>query len=106
MHAATSTLNARPDASIPMALGRVIGAYLAEARYESIRMLRAPGFSIPFLVLPVPAEAMWNWSMKSREASGPGAETRRHDHPHKHDHSKHYSPAPLAKLRPVHRSTA
>jgi ABC-2 type transport system permease protein len=54
MHAATYTSNARPDASIAMPLGRVVGAYLAEARYEAIRMLRSPGFSIPFLVLPVP----------------------------------------------------
>lgn len=54
MHAATVTANARPDAGSSMALGRVVGAYLAEARYESTRMLRAPGFSIPFLVLPVP----------------------------------------------------
>jgi ABC-2 type transport system permease protein len=54
MHAATSTSIARPDGSLPMALGRVVGAYFAEARYEAIRMLRSPGFSIPFLVLPVP----------------------------------------------------
>jgi ABC-2 type transport system permease protein len=54
MHAVTSTLNARPDAGTAMPLGRVVGAYLAETRYESIRMLRSPGFSIPFLVLPVP----------------------------------------------------
>ncbi|HEX4963069.1 MAG TPA: ABC transporter permease [Thermoanaerobaculia bacterium] len=33
--------------------GRLWRAYLAEARYESLRMLRAPGFSIPFLGLPV-----------------------------------------------------
>jgi len=38
----------------PMPLGRVIRAYASEIRYESLRMLRTPGFSIPFLVLPVP----------------------------------------------------
>lgn len=32
---------------------RLLGAYLAEAKYECIRMLRAPGFAIPFLGLPV-----------------------------------------------------
>lgn len=36
-----------------MPLGRVIRAYLVEAKYESLRMLRAPGFVIPFLGLPV-----------------------------------------------------
>jgi len=29
-----------------------------------------------FLVLPIPAEAMWNWSMKSRVAATDGAERR------------------------------
>jgi len=37
-----------------MPIRRVLLAYLNEAKYESLRMLRAPGFSIPFLVLPVP----------------------------------------------------
>jgi ABC-2 type transport system permease protein len=32
---------------------RVLQAYFAEARYEAVRMLRAPAFAIPFLVLPV-----------------------------------------------------
>jgi len=38
----------------PMPMRRVLGAYLNEVKYESLRMLRSPGFSIPFLVLPVP----------------------------------------------------
>lgn len=57
-----------------------------------------------FLVLPVPAEAMWNWSMKSRQAPQATPEARRHD-AHRHDHSKHaktHSPAPIARLRSVH----
>jgi len=36
----------------PMPMGRVLAIYLAEAKYESLRMLRTPAFSIPFLVLP------------------------------------------------------
>ena len=36
-----------------MPASRVLLAYLAEARYESMRMLRAPAFAVPFLVLPV-----------------------------------------------------
>lgn len=37
-----------------MPIGRVVRAYASEMKYESMRMLRTPGFSIPFLVLPVP----------------------------------------------------
>ena len=60
-----------------------------------------------FLVLPVPAEAMWNWSMKSREtAKGAHQSLRdgghRHDGPHRHDHPTIHSPAPIASLRSVH----
>jgi ABC-2 type transport system permease protein len=38
----------------PMPIARVLRAYASEIRYETMRMLRTPGFSIPFLVLPVP----------------------------------------------------
>jgi ABC-2 type transport system permease protein len=54
MHAAASTFDARDGARMAMPFGRVLGAYLTEARYEAVRMLRSPGFSIPFLALPVP----------------------------------------------------
>jgi ABC-2 type transport system permease protein len=33
--------------------GRLLRAYLAEAKYESLRMLRSPAFGVPFLGLPV-----------------------------------------------------
>jgi len=36
-----------------MPLSRVFGAYLAEARFETKRHLRAPAFAMPFLVIPV-----------------------------------------------------
>jgi len=32
---------------------RVAGAYFTEAKYESLRMLRAPAFAAPFLLIPV-----------------------------------------------------
>jgi ABC-2 type transport system permease protein len=35
-----------------MPISRVVGAYLTEAKYETIKMLRSPGFAIPFLCLP------------------------------------------------------
>jgi len=37
----------------PMPLGRVIGAYLSDARYESLRLLRTPAFSVPILAMPI-----------------------------------------------------
>jgi ABC-2 type transport system permease protein len=38
--------------SFTMSNSRLLGAYFTEARFESLRMLRVLGFSIPFLVLP------------------------------------------------------
>jgi ABC-2 type transport system permease protein len=40
-----------PDTTMPA--GRLRRAYLIEAKYECVRMLRAPAFAIPFLGLPV-----------------------------------------------------
>lgn len=39
--------------SATMPPGRVLRAYALEAKYESLRMLRAPAFAVPFLLLPV-----------------------------------------------------
>jgi ABC-2 type transport system permease protein len=36
-----------------MTTGRVLRAYITESKYESLRMLRAPAFAGPFLLLPV-----------------------------------------------------
>ena len=36
-----------------MPLRRVFGAYLAEARFETLRHLKAPAFALPFLIIPV-----------------------------------------------------
>ena len=44
-----------------------------------------------FLVLPVPAEAMWNWSLRAREkGQGIGPKPLPHHHA---DHSRPYAPA-------------
>jgi ABC-2 type transport system permease protein len=56
MNATTSStleLGAERAQSSDLPKGRLLRAYLAEARYESVRMLRAPGFAIPFLGMPV-----------------------------------------------------
>lgn len=39
--------------SEPMPRNRIWRAYLTEAKYESIRMLRAPSFGVPLIALPV-----------------------------------------------------
>jgi ABC-2 type transport system permease protein len=39
--------------STVMPAGRLLHSYLIEAKYECVRMLRAPAFAIPFLGLPV-----------------------------------------------------
>ena len=36
-----------------MPAGRLVRAYITEAKYETVRMLRTPAFAIPFLGLPV-----------------------------------------------------
>jgi ABC-2 type transport system permease protein len=41
------------DPVVPMSNGRLLRAYLTEAKYECIRMLRSPAFAGPFLGLPV-----------------------------------------------------
>jgi ABC-2 type transport system permease protein len=52
MSAASVTLDAALRGPEPMSRRRLLGAYVAEARYETIRMLRTPAFAIPFLGLP------------------------------------------------------
>ncbi len=43
----------------PMGLGRILRAYLNEARYEFLQALRAPAFAFPFLLLPAPLYAFF-----------------------------------------------
>jgi len=49
----TTTLSVELIGSTSMSGGRLLGAYLAEAKYECIRALRTPAFAIPFLLLPI-----------------------------------------------------
>jgi putative photosynthetic complex assembly protein 2 len=50
-----------------------------------------------FLMLPVPAEAMWNWSLRSRD--GPPLAAASPILPHHHEPTRSYA---AAGLRPVH----
>ena len=43
----------RPAEREPLPLGRVLRAYLMEAKFETLGALRTPGFALPFLVVPV-----------------------------------------------------
>ncbi|HEX4807569.1 MAG TPA: ABC transporter permease [Bryobacteraceae bacterium] len=51
--ALTDMETSAPAPNVTMPLRRVLRAYAIEAKYESLRMLRAPGFAGPFLLLPV-----------------------------------------------------
>ncbi len=48
----TSLLSSEPVRS-ELPARRLVRAYLTEARYETVRMLRAPGFALPFLGMPI-----------------------------------------------------
>jgi ABC-2 type transport system permease protein len=39
---------------VSMPSGRLVGAYLADLKFELVRMLRTPGMTLPFLLMPVP----------------------------------------------------
>jgi ABC-2 type transport system permease protein len=47
-------MNVDLGAGTVMPVSRILRAYANEVKYESLRMLRAPGFTLPFLALPVP----------------------------------------------------
>ncbi len=53
MSAASAAVPIEMPNTATMPRSRLAGAYLAEARYETVRMLRTPSFAIPFLGLPV-----------------------------------------------------
>ncbi len=47
-------MNALAPTGIPnMSFGRLLGAYLSDAKFESLRLLRTPAFSIPILAMPI-----------------------------------------------------
>jgi len=51
---APSVTPAVPAPMVPaMPLGRIVRAYLSDARYESIRLFRTPAFSVPILAMPI-----------------------------------------------------
>jgi ABC-2 type transport system permease protein len=49
-----NTVAIAPAGALDMPFARVLRAYLTDAKFEALRMLRAPAFAIPFLLIPVP----------------------------------------------------
>ncbi|HEX3363438.1 ABC transporter permease [Phenylobacterium sp.] len=41
------------DLGPKMTVARIIGAYLSDAKYESLRLLRTPAFAMPILAMPI-----------------------------------------------------
>ena len=41
------------DAAPKMSFARLLGAYLSDAKYESLRLLRTPAFAVPILAMPI-----------------------------------------------------
>ncbi|HEY8549592.1 MAG TPA: ABC transporter permease [Vicinamibacterales bacterium] len=67
----TSIGNTAPALTMP--LGRVFRAYVTDVKCEALRMLRAPAFAIPFLLLPVPIYLFFGVMLPSGEiAKNPG----------------------------------
>jgi ABC-2 type transport system permease protein len=58
-----------PIAVPDMSVGRTLRAYLTDAKYEALRMLRAPAFAIPFLVIPVPLYLLFGVVMAAQSAA-------------------------------------
>lgn len=73
MTATTTTLATGPASGSLMPLRRVLHAYVAEAKYEALRMVRTPGIAIPFLLLPVPLYLFFGVMLAGGEiAKNPG----------------------------------
>lgn len=55
-----------------MPLSRTIGAYLSDAKYESLRLLRTPAFSIPILAMPILFYSFFGVVLNGRAAAANG----------------------------------
>lgn len=53
-----------------MPLSRVIAAYLSDAKYESLRLLRTPAFSIPILAMPILFYTFFGVILNGKAAAG------------------------------------
>jgi hypothetical protein len=65
MNSATLDAGALPH----MPIGRVLRVYFTDAKFEALRMLRAPAFAIPFLVIPAPIYLLFGVVMAAQSAA-------------------------------------
>jgi ABC-2 type transport system permease protein len=63
------TTIAQPMPLAPMPFNRLLQSYFIDAKYEALRMLRAPVFVIPFLLLPVPIYLLFGVAMAAQAAA-------------------------------------
>jgi ABC-2 type transport system permease protein len=56
-----------------MTVRRLVGAYLSDAKYESLRLLRTPAFSVPILAMPILFYIFFGVLLTGGHASGPFA---------------------------------
>jgi ABC-2 type transport system permease protein len=54
----------------PMTLRRTLGAYLSDAKYESLRLLRTPAFSMPILAMPLLFYSFFGVVLAGKAVSG------------------------------------
>jgi ABC-2 type transport system permease protein len=67
-------MTALAEIPIPrMTLGRLVRAYLSDAKYESLRLLRTPAFSIPILAMPILFYTFFGVLLAGARAHGPMA---------------------------------
>ena len=64
-----NTLSSAPDFIPGMSVGRVLRAYFTDAKFEARRMLRAPAFAIPFLIIPAPLYLLFGVVMAGQSAA-------------------------------------
>jgi ABC-2 type transport system permease protein len=57
----------------PMPLRRLIGAYVSDAKWESLRLLRTPAFSIPILAMPILFYLFFGVLLAGSRGTGPAA---------------------------------
>ena len=55
----------------PMPLARVIRAYLSDAAYESLRLLRTPAFAVPILAMPLIFYSLFGIVLPGKAATSP-----------------------------------
>lgn len=57
-------------AAPPMPLSRVLRAYLSDAKYESLRLLRTPAFAMPILAMPILFYSFFGIMLAGRAGGG------------------------------------